>query len=1558
MMKRRNDIKGLRAAAMNAGAGAVAILAVAMLAGCYIPGLGAFGTGSTMPSNADPGGVSDTFYGKFMIYEVGNGKIGKLGGGRIDYILGEIYYPTPDPKGKLNDYNILHTGKGVDNPSEAMHYIDDGVADSNPVMPSCRPEAINTPAGLALYYTNHTYGNYPVGSIEQSCSDFAWPYELPETVPPPVTERYPLVPRRYSHLLFNTDGVNPDVDVFTIYVNPVAGATCITPGTLLVFRLQFQVFNGTQSSVASPSGDVLRQPKMSLYHEDGSPVTAPNGKPIQSRNSNDYWRFQDAMLTYSFQDKTPATYFLKVEDIKNPPEPCTNVEKKDQYILHVESPTAFLNYLPNANRIIKGEIQPARSGNPSGNPYYIGSSSFEPDDLSTKILDLYPICNALPGVPGSGGAGDAGLSEQCDGTKEYGAHDKVLEYQEVDNKAAIDDGEYFVGKPTNLGTTMDAEASVIKTPLANTLTMFVNFGNRIYMLESLDGFVGLQWDLTNLIEDHPSVVPRQQSSIPRTGQLSVGSPLSPVVSSGALGFCETVPGGTDDVWATPEQKAFGERIIPIPGDGLTVATASGVAVKYPSGYPNTVGVSYGGNKHLDSVPLQDTYIIHADGTEGNTITSGPDGIVNTFFAPKYVAYGEVAGKISDFTSVKYHVTPDDKLGLHGPGNSDNPRLFDSDLGWRTPLSGSTGGDNRHAYLFYDDEWNPAIFVEGNTTTPPAYMARQHCDFYNFGTMFDRCAMGVPVDQNGEEPVAIAAGGDGVLNTVDNILFSSHGDDRLCHFRNVGHLGAGDSVAICPGADGKFGVPDIYSAIKGDDVLEVVQNPHVFVDAYDPLNNAYGEGITWNMFPAFEMLFSGTSTGGNLVIGIAPGPSGGRLLPDGRRVPFTELIDSYTVIDLLDNTAIIGGDHYCQTLDGRTAICPGLEMDISLHDYSPSYVGESRRLVSVWSMYMNTPETLTNPMSGASPGNYLYSWRQMKQDEYGVYDDNFCVVDGKPAICPGPNGYFQSYPISQRGVVAWNDDITALYQDIAFFVGQPCFLLVGEAVQKTPDADPTTRFFLYRYYGVRGDDQVSWDPAKGGYIVTTGPNGINQSCIVPGDASLIGFNRGLPYQPIITAGLNHVLETYPLKDYDIQVGANFHKISTGPDGIANSFIMGDDRAEIYFGTGKPDHPCVLAGLDGIAGTTAQDFRQDAATPLQANDTQLYDRGVITGFDSLQVWAPDAVVLGNLIYLYYTALGFETLPPSNRDSSGSLGDLGECKRAGLDKEWGKNTRDTKWAVISNSNFRYFPYSYNNYLVEEQFPRSLDNNEGVELAPRIGVAVSNIFRLREDPADWDFIDQPAFDVGSVCAGKFDFPIDLGDMLGNFGLLPDTNWEGAYSPDMLVAKAPDDDSPIFLMFFTGRASTEKEDSIAIPGTQIGLARSLDGLHFEFVRQAHPLIAKPELDLGFLLGSDIKYAYPTIASAGTDEWGEPMYGMFFNEYLDKELLGSALGPTITNFDMIKENHIGYAIRRGKITLGCNLGAPSGLGDHNHLRLPLQIGIIAVPLLLILSIRIFRRRTV
>jgi len=118
-----------------------------------------------------------------------------------------------------------------------------------------------------------------------------------------------------------------------------------------------------------------------------------------------------------------------------------------------------------------------------------------------------------------------------------------------------------------------------------------------------------------------------------------------------------------------------------------------------------------------------------------------------------------------------------------------------------------------------------------------------------------------------------------------------------------------------------------------------------------------------------------------------------------------------------------------------------------------------------------------------------------------------------------------------------------------------------------------------------------DWAFGGNI-RTGPNGINNSTVGGDDDQWFPPGQGFPYTTCIEPGNNGVLETVPGGD-DIQTG---DEINTGPDGVCNTVAGGDDDQKIPVGNGEPDRACITAGPNGVLNSVVGgDDVADAGAP---------------------------------------------------------------------------------------------------------------------------------------------------------------------------------------------------------------------------------------------------------------------------------------------------------------------------------------------------------------------------
>lgn len=93
-------------------------------------------------------------------------------------------------------------------------------------------------------------------------------------------------------------------------------------------------------------------------------------------------------------------------------------------------------------------------------------------------------------------------------------------------------------------------------------------------------------------------------------------------------------------------------------------------------------------------------------------------------------------------------------------------------------------------------------------------------------------------------------------------------------------------------------------------------------------------------------------------------------------------------------------------------------------------------------------------------------------------------------------------------------------------------------------------------------------------IRTGPNGLRDSDIIGDDKPLFGKGNGMPDSSCIQAGNN--LATTVGGDDVISANA----ITTGPDGVCNSIKAANDIQVIAVGRGQPNTTCITAGLNGV------------------------------------------------------------------------------------------------------------------------------------------------------------------------------------------------------------------------------------------------------------------------------------------------------------------------------------------------------------------------------------------
>jgi hypothetical protein len=1552
------------------------VLVLAMLAGCS--GLSISGSVG-LDDEVGAGGLPESTgeYGKFIVYRVANGAIKTLSADsshhyNIWYHVTDLNYnPIPDYQ-LVNEfvYNSDHCGDGwMDAPVGGPYALDPGQSIYYKDSPSERcgrqqrrssdhPEALTVDNQLIMYYTNYptknlrnpnppydyiscpcfggpgncplvSAGNVADGFIPSNCSPLDANYDFPDAPDPSnghatignLNCQVQLLLSTPANKAANCGTSTPDRDWLRIPMSQY-GYSHNVP---LKIRMFFDQMNMRGSRVV----------KLSLYETAAGAVPGASDKPVAiTRFGFDYSRQRDPVLGYIL--KPDHDYWVEVADWTTL-QGATPANDLLTMIYFESTPALPVEFDP-SSAIFRATVLPARSGNPDLNngPY------FEPDDVTTLVEDLYPDCD---GIPDSGDEGDWGMYEICpvegsgkvSGNDKIGLKDGVLEYWEVDNKSNIDDGEVFSGIPTNLSSMGYEAPSVIQ--VGDVLWMFISTGSGIFQLSSLDGHVGLQWDMSNIYNNRPSLLPR--SLDPN----APGDPEAPVVSSGRYGICDTDAQG-DDIQVTPKGK----------------------------GYKDSVCVTFGGDGVLDSYAMIDEY-------SNNVINSGPDGVINTWFFPSCVSY-------------QPPIYSGQELKTEGIGN---PDLMCGDS--------VPGADDNSAYLLGDDEWaTSAIGVN-----PPEYWRRQHCDPLSIGEHFQQCALGK------SNTWMITAGKDNVLNTVQERL---SGDDYFCHY--------GDVVGICPGGNGVFDQPRVEeilsilrAAPQGGDYFCVIspaggleyarfkfgstyqlQHKNLVpgseqvisynIALYDYMNFSsdnprltrgvdyqidYVNGqITWLgtnwLTPVFGSgdpkkdalivyyRYNGLQTGLCTSTGhidtaynffldyklsdhILAGP------PVDYPAPLAGLVgkargDANGLGDV--QVGIAGGSTISWDPAQFRFVCSGTDCPIS--------PGSDNTLDAAWLRDADASGYSLPLQPWVIPNRY---------DMFGQFDDWFCPIDGQVALCPGGNGYFQIYRLyakeemkRYKGV----DDVLTNFKD----PHNPCYNL--ELVEERSHfyKNDESIYILYAYQGLMGDDRIVWDEGTGQFVLTTGLNGINQSCASSKDDELISRNKGQPYQYIINAGANLKMDTPALQDslksIEIEGEEPLLKIVSGDDGICNTFRINDDHAEIFFGTGAPDYPCVKAGPNGYADTKAQ-----------GNDSQLYLQGEKTGFDAFGIDTPEVVADGNKLYLYYTGLGWKNIPdqvPPDRDA---LASNGECKRPGLDNKWGNLS--FQYATTTD-NVRERTFYTRGGDFNGAVYSALDDNQGVLLAPRIGVATSTIERLNANPSDWDRVLDPVVDVGRVCYGALAGglgSISLGGASISEGLdvPPSFNYFGSFSPDVLVKY--EGDQPIFLMWLSGIYATKNDapagsnDEFAgiwKPEYQIGLARSIDGKHFDVANDINPLMVSGDmmLDLNIILGDNTqKFSYlnPTVFPGAEDE----SYGMIFkmNKIIQNWPTSGNSYPE-TNL-LADQEWLGFGIRNGFIYSGGIMGMLScGLnpGQVHGTQTIVQVGASLIILMPVAGLLYWRLR--
>ncbi len=101
----------------------------------------------------------------------------------------------------------------------------------------------------------------------------------------------------------------------------------------------------------------------------------------------------------------------------------------------------------------------------------------------------------------------------------------------------------------------------------------------------------------------------------------------------------------------------------------------------------------------------------------------------------------------------------------------------------------------------------------------------------------------------------------------------------------------------------------------------------------------------------------------------------------------------------------------------------------------------------------------------------------------------------------------------------------------------------------------------------------------GRHVRTGPDGLNDTALAGDDVALFPVGQGFPDTDCITAGTN--LATTPAGDDAVVADT----VTTGPNGVCNTTKGGNDTQTLPVGRGHPDQTAITAGPNGTLDTTA-------------------------------------------------------------------------------------------------------------------------------------------------------------------------------------------------------------------------------------------------------------------------------------------------------------------------------------------------------------------------------------
>jgi hypothetical protein len=128
------------------------------------------------------------------------------------------------------------------------------------------------------------------------------------------------------------------------------------------------------------------------------------------------------------------------------------------------------------------------------------------------------------------------------------------------------------------------------------------------------------------------------------------------------------------------------------------------------------------------------------------------------------------------------------------------------------------------------------------------------------------------------------------------------------------------------------------------------------------------------------------------------------------------------------------------------------------------------------------------------------------------------------------------------------------------------------------------------------------------VQDTGANGVCETTARRDDVQALEVGQGEPFAVAIECGVDTIASTAAGSD-DRQLipvgspcpGPNADVVDTGPNGIAESTVVGDDQQVLVPGTGQPNTPCVRTGANGLADTdpAGDDVRVLALGAAEAN-----------------------------------------------------------------------------------------------------------------------------------------------------------------------------------------------------------------------------------------------------------------------------------------------------------------------------------------------------------------------